>query len=50
MFYKTNVAPRKVVCDDDVDIEDLKVEESKYKEIEESKDEPSLEDLQRKED
>ena len=49
-FDKNNAAPRKVVYNDDVDIEDLKVKESKDKEIEESKDEPLLEDLQRKED
>ena len=51
IFYETNAAPRKRVVDDDVDIEDLRIEELKDKEeLEDSKEEPSLEDLQRKED
>ena len=50
VFYETNVAPRNVVYDDDTDIEDSKVEEPKEKELEKSKDEPPLEDLQRIED
>ena len=50
-FYEINAALRKVVVDDDVDIEDLRIEELKDKEeLEDSKEEPSLEDLQRKED
>ena len=51
VLYETNVAPRKVVCDNNnANFEDLKVEESKDNEIEESKDEPPLKDLQRKKD
>ena len=48
VFDETNAAPRKVDCDDDVDIEDSKVEESNGKEIKESKDELPLKNLQRK--
>ena len=47
VFCETNVALKKVVYDD-VDIEDLKIEEPKDKELEKSKDEPPLKDLQRK--
>ena len=52
VFDETNVVSRKVVVvvvvdDDDVDIEDSKVKEPKEKELEESKDEPPLKDLQR---
>ena len=38
------------VYDDDVDIEDLMIEYLKYKEPKESKNEPLLENLQRKKD
>ena len=51
VFDETSATPRKgVVVDDDVDIEDSKIEEPKEKELENSKEEPPLEDLQRKED
>ena len=56
IFYETNVTLRKgVVVDDDVDIEDSKIKDSKIKEpkeneLENSKEEPPLEDLQRNED
>ena len=52
VFDETDAAPKKVVLDDDVDFEDSdnsKVEETKEKELEDSKDDPPLEDLQRKE-
>ena len=39
---------KKVVHDDDLDFENSKIEKSKNKEIEENKDGPLLEDLQRK--
>ena len=49
--YETNATPRKgVVVDDDVDIEDLKIEEPKEKEHEDSEEKPPLEDLQKKKD
>ena len=51
VFDETNVAPRKgVIANDDADIEDQVVEESKEKKQEDSKEDPPLEDLQRKED
>ena len=50
IFDETNAASRKDVVDDDVDIEDLRIEEPKEKEQEDNKEEPPLEDLQRKED
>ena len=43
VFDETNVAPRKVVLDDDTDLEDSnnsKVEETKEKKLEDSKDDP----------
>ena len=50
VFYETNVVPRKgVIANDDTDIEDPVVEESKEKKQEDSKEDPPLEDLQRKE-
>ena len=52
VYDETDAAPRKVVLDDDADFEDSnnsKVEETKEKELEDSKDDPPLEDLQRKE-
>ena len=39
-----------VIIDNDIDIEDLKIEEPKKKKHEDSKEEPLLEDLQKKED
>ena len=48
-FYETNATPRKVVNGDDVSIENTKEEEPRNINIEESKDEPPLEALQRKE-
>ena len=46
IFDETNATPRKgVVDDDDVDIENLRIEESKEKGNEDSKDEPPLKDL-----
>ena len=51
VFYETNVALRKgVIANDDADIEDQAVEEPKEKKQEDSKEDPPLEDLQRKED
>ena len=50
IFDETNVAPRKgVIANDDADIEDHVVE-PKEKNEEDSKEDPPLEDLQRKED
>ena len=50
VFDETNATSRKdVVVDDDVDIEDSKIKEPKEKELEDSKEEPPLKDLQRKE-
>ena len=52
VFDETDAALIKVVFDDDVDFEDSnnsKVEETKEKELKASKDDPPLEDLQRKE-
>ena len=52
VFDETDVPPRNVVLDDDADFEDSnnsKVEETKEKELEDSKDDPPLEYLQRKE-
>ena len=52
VFDETNVAPKKVVLDEDADFEESnnsKVEKAKEKEIEDTKDDPPLEDLQRKE-
>ena len=51
IFDETNVAQRKgVIANDDADIEDQAVEESKKKKQEDSKEDPPLKDLQRKED
>ena len=51
VFYETNVALRKgVITNVDVDIEDQVVEEPKEKKQEDNKEDPPLEDLQRKED
>ena len=51
IFDETNIAPRKgVIANDDVDIEDQAIEEPKEKKQEDSKEDPSLEDLQRKKD
>ena len=49
LFNKTNATLRKGVVVD-VDIEDSKIEEPKENELENSKERPPLEDLQRKED
>ena len=52
VFDETNATPRKVVLDEDADIEESKrskVNKTKEKEIEDTKDDPLLEDLQRKE-
>ena len=48
-FYETNVTPRKVIDGEDTGIENIKEKEPKNTNIEESKDEPPLEVLQRKE-
>ena len=49
VFYKTNVAPRKgVIANDDADIKDQAVEESKERKQEDSKEDPPLENLQKK--
>ena len=48
-LYETNATPRKVVDGDDVGIENTKEKEPRNNNIEESKDEPPLEALQRKE-
>ena len=51
IFYETNVALRKgVIANDDADFEDQIVEEPKEKDQENSKEDPPLEELQRKED
>ena len=51
VFYETNVAPRKgIIIDDEVDIEDQNIEEPKEKKQKDSKEDPPLKDLQRKED
>ena len=51
IFYETNVAPRKdIIVDDETDIEDQNVEKPKEKKQEDSKKDPPLENLQRKED
>ena len=51
VFDETNVAPRKgVIANDDADFEDHIVEEPKEKDQENSKKDPPLEELQRKED
>ena len=51
IFYETNATPRKVVeDDDDEDIENIKKKEPKENELENNKEEPLLEDLQRNED
>ena len=51
VLYETNVASRKgVITNDDVDIEDQVLEEPKEKRQEDSKKDPPLEDLKRKED
>ena len=51
VFDETNVVSRKgVIANDDANIEDQVVEEPKEKKQEDSKEDPSLEDLQRKED
>ena len=50
VFDETNVAPRKsVIANDDVDIEDQAVEEPNEKKQEDNKEDPPLEDLQRRE-
>ena len=48
-IYETNATPRKVVDGDDVGIENTKEKELRNNNIEESKDGPPLEALQRKE-
>ena len=51
VFDETNVASRKgIIVDDKADIEDQNIEEPKEKKQEDSKKDPPLEDLQRKED
>ena len=50
VFDETNIALRKGVIANDVDIEDQAVEEPKEKKQEDSKKDPPLEDLQRKKD
>ena len=51
VFDETNVAPRKgVIANDDADIENQVVKEPKEKKQEDSKEDPPLEDLKRKED
>ena len=51
VFDESNVAPRKgVIANDDADIEDQVVEESNEKKQEDSKEDPPLEDLKRKEE
>ena len=51
VFDETNATLRKgVVVDDDVDIENLNIEEPKENELKNSKEEPPLKYLQRKED
>ena len=51
VFYETNVAPRKgVIANNDADFEDHIVEEPKEKDQGDSKEDPPLEELQRKED
>ena len=50
VFEETNVPSRKgVIANDDTDIEDQVIEEPKEKKQEDSKEDPLLEDLQRKE-
>ena len=48
-FYEINTTPKKVVDGDDASIENTKEKELRNTNIEESKDEPLLEALQRKE-
>ena len=49
VFDETNVAPRKgVIVNDDADFEDQIVEEPKEKDQGDSKEDPPLEELQRK--
>ena len=51
VFDETNVAPRKgVIANDDADIKDQAIEKPKEKKEKDSKEDPPLEDLQRKED
>ena len=51
VFDETNATSRKgVIIDDDVDIEDLRIKDPNEKEHEESKEDPPLKELQRKED
>ena len=51
VFYETNIALRKgVIANDDVDFEDQIVEEPKERDQRDSKNDPSLKDLQRKKD
>ena len=51
VFDETNVAPRKgVIANDDADFEDQIIEEPKKKDQRDSKEDPPLEELQRKED
>ena len=51
VFNETNATPRKsVIVNDDINIENQVVEEPKEKKQEDSKEDPPLEDLQRKED
>ena len=51
VFDETNVALRKsIIVDDEADIEHQNIEEPKEKKQKDSKEDPPLEDLQRKED
>ena len=50
VFDETNVTPRKGIIVDEADIEDQNIEEPKEKKQEDSKEDPPLKDLQRKED
>ena len=51
VFYETSVASRKgVIANDDTNIDDQAIKESKEKKQEDSKEDPPLEDLQRKKD
>ena len=50
VFYETNVALRKgIIVDDEADFEDQNVEKPKEKKQKDSKENPPLEDLQKKE-
>ena len=50
VFDETNVTPRKGIIVDEADIEDQNIEEPKEKKQEDSKEDPPLKDLHRKED